>query len=86
MITYTAGGSDLELAAWVAVGVGALMTVIRLLRRETLQFALAGFAGVAISAFIADRTGRPRTSSSRACCSTPPTPPRIWSRSWFADR
>ena len=34
------------------------MTVIRLARRETLQFALAGFAGVALSAFIADRTGR----------------------------
>ena len=57
VIAYTAGGSDLELAAWVAVGVGALMTVIRLARRETLQFALAGFAGVALSAFIADRTG-----------------------------
>jgi hypothetical protein len=58
VIAYTAGGSDLQLASWVAVGVGALMTVIRLLRRETLQFALAGFAGVALSAFIADRTGR----------------------------
>ena len=58
VIAYTAGGSDLQLAVWVAVGVGALMTVIRLLRRETLQFALAGFAGVALSAFIADRTGR----------------------------
>ena len=58
VVAYTAGGSDLGLAAWVAVGVGALMTVIRLLRRETLQFALAGFAGVALSAFIADRTGR----------------------------
>ncbi len=34
------------------------MTVIRLVRRETLQFALAGFAGVALAAFVADRTGR----------------------------
>jgi hypothetical protein len=58
VIAYTASGSDLKVAAWVAVGVGALMTVIRLARRETLQFALAGFAGVALSAFIADRTGR----------------------------
>jgi hypothetical protein len=58
VITYTASGSELSLAAWVAVGVAALMTVIRLVRRETLQFALAGFAGVALSAFIADRTGR----------------------------
>jgi hypothetical protein len=58
VIAYTAGGNELQLAAWVAVGVGALITVIRLARRETLQFALAGFAGVALSAFIADRTGR----------------------------
>jgi hypothetical protein len=58
VITYTVSGSDLSLAAWVAVGVGALMAGVRLARRETLQFALAGFAGVAISAFIADRTGR----------------------------
>ncbi|HEY8002498.1 MAG TPA: DUF3159 domain-containing protein [Solirubrobacterales bacterium] len=58
MITYTASGNELSLAAWVAVAVGALMTVVRLARRETLQFALAGFAGVALSAFVADRTGR----------------------------
>ena len=45
---------------------GPLITVFRLVRREPLQFALAGFAGVALSAFIADRTGGPRTSSSRA--------------------
>jgi hypothetical protein len=58
VIAYTASGNELTVAVWVAVGVGALMTVIRLARRETLQFALAGFAGVALSAFIADRTGR----------------------------
>jgi Protein of unknown function (DUF3159) len=46
------------LAAWVAVGVALVLTVVRLLRRETLQFALAGFAGVALAAFVADRTGR----------------------------
>jgi hypothetical protein len=58
VITYTVGGNDLSLAAWVAVGVGAVMAAVRIVRRETLQFALAGFAGVALSAFIADRTGR----------------------------
>jgi hypothetical protein len=58
VITYTVSGSELTLAVWVAVAVGALMTVIRLVRREPLQFALAGFAGVALSAFIADRTGK----------------------------
>jgi hypothetical protein len=55
---YTIGGNDLALAAWIAVGVAAVLTVVRVLRRETLQFALAGFAGVALAAFVADRTGR----------------------------
>ena len=58
MIAYTAGGNDLGLAAIVAVAVGAVVAALRLIRRETLQFALAGFAGVALAAFIADRTGR----------------------------
>ena len=58
VITYTLGGNDIGLSAWVAVGVGALMAGVRIARRETLQFALAGFVGVAIAAFIADRTGR----------------------------
>ena len=31
---------------------------MRILRREPLQFALAGFAGVALAAFVADRTGK----------------------------
>jgi hypothetical protein len=55
---YTLGGNDLTVAAWIAVGIAGLLTVVRLLRRETLQYALAGFAGVALAAFVADRTGR----------------------------
>lgn len=58
VIAYTVSGSNLELAAWIAVGVGALMAALRIARRETLQYALAGFLGVAIAAFIASRTGR----------------------------
>ena len=58
VITYTLGGNDIGLAAWVAIGIGALMAAVRIVRRETLQFALAGFLGVAIAAFVADRTGR----------------------------
>lgn len=55
---YAASGSDLETSVWVAVGVGALLAVVRVVRRETLQFALAGFVGVAIAAFVARQTGR----------------------------
>jgi hypothetical protein len=58
VIVYTVAGNDLGLAAIVAVAVGAAIAALRLLRRESLQFALAGFAGVALAAFIADRTGR----------------------------
>jgi Protein of unknown function (DUF3159) len=58
VITYTVGGNEIGLAAWVAIGVGGLMAAVRLLRREPLQFVLAGFVGVALAAFIADRTGR----------------------------
>lgn len=58
MTVYTLAGHDLSLAAWVAVGVAGVLTAVRLLRRETVQFALAGFAGVALAAFVADRTGR----------------------------
>ncbi len=58
VLTYTLNGNELGMAAWVAVAAGAVMAGYRLYRRETLKFALAGFAGVAIAAFIADRTGR----------------------------
>jgi Protein of unknown function (DUF3159) len=55
---YVATGNDLETSIWVAVGMGALLMALRLLRRETVQFALAGFVGVAIAAFVAKQTGR----------------------------
>jgi Protein of unknown function (DUF3159) len=58
VVAYAASGSDLETSIWVAVAVGAVLAVVRVLRRETLQFALAGFVGVAIAAFVARQTGR----------------------------
>jgi Protein of unknown function (DUF3159) len=58
VIAYTVGGHDIGLAAWIAVGCGALIAAVRTLRREPLRYVLAGFAGVALAAFIADRTGR----------------------------
>ena len=58
VIAYTASGQELNVAIWTAVGVGAVLFAIRIVRRETLQFALAGFVGVAIAAFVAKQTGR----------------------------
>jgi hypothetical protein len=46
------------LSVWCAVGAGALIAVWRLVRRESLQQVLAGFVGIAVSAFVASRTGR----------------------------
>jgi hypothetical protein len=58
VIAYTASGQELDVAIWTAVGLGVVMFAIRIVRRETLQFALAGFVGVAIAAFVAKQTGR----------------------------
>ncbi|MGI9020484.1 MAG: DUF3159 domain-containing protein [Solirubrobacterales bacterium] len=58
VIAYTVGGNELEPAIAAAVAVALVLTVVRLAKRETLQFALAGLVGVGIAAFIASRTGR----------------------------
>ena len=58
VIAYTVSGNDLTVAIWSAVALGVAATVVRLVRRETLQFAFAGLAGVALAAFVAGRTGR----------------------------
>ena len=57
VIAYTAT-ERIATAAWAAIAVGAVFAAVRIVRREPLQYALAGFAGVAIAAFVADRTGR----------------------------
>jgi hypothetical protein len=57
VIAYTAGGNDLGLAIWIALGVAALIAVIRLIQRDPVQYALVGVAGVGLAAFVADRTG-----------------------------
>ena len=58
VITYTVGGSDTTLALIVAVGLGVVFGVARLVRGQTVQFALAGLAGLALSAYVVSRTGR----------------------------
>jgi hypothetical protein len=58
LIAYVAGGQQLRPALIVAVATGLVIAVVRLLRRESLQQVLGGFFGVAISAFVATRTGR----------------------------
>lgn len=58
VVTYLVTGNDLTLSLWIAIGVAAVVLIIRLLRRESLQQVIAGFVGVGVSAFVASRTGR----------------------------
>ncbi|MGH3450659.1 MAG: DUF3159 domain-containing protein [Haloechinothrix sp.] len=47
----------LTVGIWSAVGSAVVITVVRLVRKESLQPAISGFFGVAIAAYIAYRTG-----------------------------
>ena len=49
----------LHSALFASVAVSALLTIIRLARRDTIQHALSGFVGVLICAWFANRTGNP---------------------------
>lgn len=55
---YALGGNRIALAGLCAIGAGLAIAALRLARGESLRFALTGFIGVAVAAFIADRTGR----------------------------
>jgi hypothetical protein len=57
IVVYTVNGQVLTPALWGALATAAVLTVVRIARRSSLQFALAGMFGVALSAFIASRTG-----------------------------
>lgn len=58
VVVYLVDGNVLAPALWAAVGSGVVIAVWRIVRRESLQQVLAGFVGVAVSAFVAARTGR----------------------------
>lgn len=57
-VVYAAAGRDLAIALWAAVGAGAVLGVLRLIRREPLQNVVAGFVGLGLAVFVAARTGR----------------------------
>jgi Protein of unknown function (DUF3159) len=58
VIAYTASGSNTNTSAAVAVGIALVLTVMRLVRRESPRHALSGLFGVAFAAFIATRSGK----------------------------
>jgi hypothetical protein len=58
VVAYTASGQDTTVSAIVALAVGVVLALARLVRRETLQHTLTGLIGVALAAFVATRTGK----------------------------
>jgi hypothetical protein len=58
VLAYTFSGRNLTLALIIALASAALLSIIRLVQGTTLQYALSGFLGVGVAAFIASRTGR----------------------------
>jgi hypothetical protein len=58
--TYTASGNDLRLALIVAIALGAVLAVVRLIRKDPLQNVIGGFVGIGIAAWIAHKTGEAR--------------------------
>ena len=57
LIVYLASHHNLKTSVWAALIAGAVIAVWRLIRRQSIQQVLAGFVGVAISAWIATKTG-----------------------------
>jgi hypothetical protein len=55
---YALNGRLLPPALIAALISGALLAVVRLLRRDTLQHVVAGFAAVGVAAWFANRTGQ----------------------------
>lgn len=58
-VVYAVSGQNLTTALWAALGCGAALAALRLARKEPLQNVVAGFLGLGVAAFVANRTGRP---------------------------
>jgi hypothetical protein len=58
VIAYTASGQETRPAIAVALAVGVVFAIARIVRGQTPQFALAGLAGLALSAYVVSKTGR----------------------------
>jgi hypothetical protein len=58
VLTYTISGQDTRAAVIAAVALGVIFAVARIVRGQTVQFALAGLAGLALSAYVVSKTGK----------------------------
>ena len=57
LIVFNISGKDVNAALYAAVALSILLTLLRLLKRETIQHAFSGLIGVGICALISKRTG-----------------------------
>ena len=57
LIVFNISGKDVNAALYAAVAVSIVLTLLRLLKRETIQHAFSGLIGVGICALISKRTG-----------------------------
>jgi len=56
LVTFNISGL-LQTALYASIGISAILTIARLVRRDTVQHAFSGFIGVLICAWFANRTG-----------------------------
>jgi len=57
LIVFNISGKDVNTALYSAVALSVVLTLLRLLKRETVQHAFSGLIGVGICALISKRTG-----------------------------
>lgn len=57
LIVFNISGKDVNAALFAAVALSILLTLLRLIKRETIQHAFSGLIGVGICALISKRTG-----------------------------
>ncbi len=58
VLTYTVSGQDTRAAVIAAVALGVIFGVARIVRGQTVQYALAGLGGLALSAYVVSKTGK----------------------------
>ena len=56
-VAYLVTDRDLETTLYASVGTAAILAVLRLMRRQSLQQVVSGLIGIGIAAFLARRTG-----------------------------
>ncbi len=57
LLVFNLSGKDVNAALYSAVALSIVLTLLRLLKRETIQHAFSGLIGVGICALISKRTG-----------------------------